>query len=279
MRIGDWDVRGCLAGNFGLDGGAMFGVVPKAIWERLLPPDDANRIPMAMRILVARAGDRTVLVDVGAGSGYDEKSERIYAFRDVVSLPEALAAVGVQARAVTDIVLTHLHFDHAAGVVEREGGDWRLVFPGAVHHVQRSQWAHALRPNPRDRASYLLDRLQVMERENVMEFHDGQWSLYPGFDLLVFDGHSPGQQLPRISGEEGTLFYCGDLVPTQHHLPPPYVMAYDLDPVRTMEEKVPLLERAADENWVLFFEHDADLPACRVVRDGSRVRRGDRVTM
>jgi len=277
VRIGDWDLGACLAGRFGLDGGAMFGVVPKAIWERLLPPDDANRIPMAMRLLIARTGGRTVLVDVGAGTGYDEKTERIYAFREVVPLVDALAAAGVQAREITDVVLTHLHFDHAAGVVERNGNGWQLVFPGAIHHVQSSQWAHALRPNPRDRASYLLDRLEVMERKDVLEFHDGQWSLHPGFDLLVFDGHSPGQQLPRISGEEGTLFYCGDLVPTQHHIQTPYVMAYDLDPVRTMEEKVPLLERAADEDWVLFFEHDAELPACRVTRHGSRVQRGEPV--
>jgi len=277
VKLGQWDLRACLAGRFALDGGAMFGVVPKTIWARLLAPDDANRIPMAMRLLVARGGDRTVVVDVGAGGGYDEKTDRIYAFRDVTPLADALSAVGVEAGDVTDVVLTHLHFDHAAGVVEGTDGDWRLVFPQAVHHVQRAQWAHAFRPNARDRASYLIDRLGVMERENVLALHDGQWSLHPGFDLLVFDGHSPGQQLPRISGEEGTLFYCGDLVPTQHHLSEPYVMAYDLDPVRTMAEKVPLLERAADENWILFFEHDDALAAARVTREGGRVRRGDAV--
>jgi glyoxylase-like metal-dependent hydrolase (beta-lactamase superfamily II) len=174
-------------------------------------------------------------------------------------------------------VLTHLHFDHGAGIVEPKGDGWRLVFPRAAHHVQRSQWEHAFHPNPRDRASYYEDRIGVMEAQGVLALHDGPWSLAPGFELLVFDGHTPGQQLPLVSGGAQALFYCGDLIPTHHHVPIPYVMSYDLYPVTAMEEKSRILSRAADEGWVLFFEHDAHLETCRIRRDGKRFTVADPV--
>lgn len=270
MQLGEWEVKACMAGHFGLDGGAMFGVVPRTLWEKRLPPDDANRIPMVMRLLIARGSDRTVLVDVGAGTGYAEKLAQIYAFENVPPLAEAVADAGVDPGEITDVLLTHLHFDHGAGVVEPNGDDWKLVFPKATHHVQQSQWGHAFKPNPRDRASYLHSRLQVMEREGVLQLHDGPWLLSAGFELLVFDGHSPGQQLPKISGGGETVFFCGDLVPTHHHIPTPYIMAYDLNPVLAMEEKVPILEKAHSDNWVLFFEHDAHMEACRLSSDGKQ---------
>jgi glyoxylase-like metal-dependent hydrolase (beta-lactamase superfamily II) len=270
MRFGDWDVRPCVVGRFGLDGGAMFGVVPKTMWERLLPPDASNRVPMVMRILLARGHGNVVVVDVGAGGGHSEKNRQIYAFEDTGRLAESIRAHGVDPVEVTDVLLTHLHFDHGAGVVEPHGDDWRLVFPRATHHVQRRQWQHALAPNPRDRASYYEDRLRVLERDGRLRLHDGPWSLAPGFELLVFDGHTPGQQLPVIGGGEGTLFFCGDLIPTHHHIPTPYVMSYDLYPVTAMEEKTSLLERAEAGRWVLCFEHDAHMEACRVRRDGKR---------
>jgi glyoxylase-like metal-dependent hydrolase (beta-lactamase superfamily II) len=275
MRIGEWDMRSCLAGRFGLDGGAMFGVVPRALWEKRLPPDDRNRIPMVMRCLLARGHGRTILVDVGSGAGYGEKNQQIYSFQDVEPLAEVLGRAGVGVADVTDVILTHLHFDHGAGVVEPNGDGWRLVFPRAAHHVQRSQWDHAFDPNPRDRASYFHDRIGAMEREGVLHLHDGPWTLCPGVDVLVFDGHTPGQQLPKIGAGSETVFFCGDLIPTQHHIPTPYIMSYDLDPVLAMEEKVSLLERAETENWVLFFEHDAHLTACRLQRDGKRLVPGE----
>jgi glyoxylase-like metal-dependent hydrolase (beta-lactamase superfamily II) len=277
MQLGDWDVVSCLAGRFGLDGGAMFGVVPRALWARSLPPDELNRIPMAMRILVARGAGRTVVVDVGAGTGYSEKNREIYAFEQIGPLPDVLRARGVEPAQVTDVLLTHLHFDHGAGIAEPEGETWRLVFPGARHHVQRSQWEHAFHPNPRDRASYFEDRIRIMEEKGVLVLHDGPWTLAPGFELLVFDGHTPGQQLPLIGPKEDRLFYCGDLIPTHHHIPVPYVMSYDLLPVTSMEEKAAVLARAAGEGWRMFFEHDAHLETCRIYRDGKRFAVADAV--
>jgi glyoxylase-like metal-dependent hydrolase (beta-lactamase superfamily II) len=268
-----------MAGRFGLDGGAMFGVVPRTMWARALPPDELNRIPMVMRLLIVQGRGRTVLVDVGAGAGHSPKNREIYAFSDTDHLLDVVRASGVDPAAITDVFLTHLHFDHGAGIVDPDGDGWRLVFPGARHHVQRSQWEHAFAPTPRDRASYYEDRLRVLEREGVLDLHDGPWQLAPGFEVLVFDGHTPGQQLPLIHGNGTALFFCGDLIPTHHHIPTPYVMSYDLLPVTAMEEKAAILERAAAENWILFFEHDAHLEACRIVKDGKRFARGEALTV
>ena len=274
MKLGEWELTSVIAGRFGLDGGAMFGVVPRVMWERLLAPDEFNRIPMVMRLLVARGHGRTVLVDVGAGSGYGEKNRAIYAFEGTDHLPDTLAGAGIASDEITDVLLTHLHFDHGAGVVAPDGDGWRLLFPQARHHVQRSQWEHAFAPNPRDHASYYADRLEVMAKRDVLDLHDGEWTLAPGFDLRVFDGHTPGQQLPLISGGGQTLFYTGDLIPTQHHIRTPYIMSYDLDPLLAMEEKAPIVEQAYQDQWILFFEHDAQMEACRLEGDGRRYRAG-----
>lgn len=279
MKLGEWEVRSCLAGRFGLDGGAMFGVVPKTMWAGRLAPDEHNRVPMVMRLLVAKGHGKTVLVDVGAGGGHTEKIKQIYAFAETEALPSALEAIGVKAADITDVLLTHLHFDHAAGIVEPDGDGWRLLFPQARHHVQRSQWEHAHAATPRDKASYFNDRLDLMESQGVLDLHEGGWSLADGFDLAVVDGHTPGQQLPVISGGGKTLFYCGDLIPTQHHIPTPYIMAYDLDPVLAMNEKMPVVQRAHAEQWILFFEHDADLVACLLDGDGKRFWPGETVTV
>jgi glyoxylase-like metal-dependent hydrolase (beta-lactamase superfamily II) len=270
MQFGDWKVVSAVAGRFGLDGGAMFGVVPRTMWGRALPPDDMNRVPMVMRVLLVEGRGRIIIVDVGAGAGHSEKNRQIYAFEDTDHLRDVVRAAGVDPASITDVMLTHLHFDHGAGAAEPDGDGWKLVFPGARHHVQKSQWEHALHPNPRDRASYYEERIRILESERVLELHDGPWSLGPGFDLLVFDGHTPGQQLPLISGPEGKLFFCGDLFPFHHHLPPPWVMSYDLLPVTAMEEKARILERAATEDWLFLFEHDAQMQSCRIVRDGKK---------
>jgi glyoxylase-like metal-dependent hydrolase (beta-lactamase superfamily II) len=278
MKIGEWEIKSVMAGTFGLDGGAMFGVVPRALWEKRLPPDDLNRIPMVMRCLVARGQDKTILVDVGSGTGYDEKTQQIYAFDGLEPLESAMERAGVSVSEVTDVILTHLHFDHGAGVAVPAGDGWKLAFPGASHHVQRSQWQHALDPNPRDRASYYKDRLGTMEREGVLKLHDGPWTPCPGVEVMVFDGHTPGQQLPRFGAGRDSVFFCGDLIPTQHHIPTPYIMAYDLDPILAMEEKVRILGRAHEKGWVLFFEHDAHLEGCRLEQDGKRLVPGTSVS-
>lgn len=275
MKIGNWDISSFVAGAFRLDGGAMFGVVPKTLWSKVSPADEHNRIAMAMRPMVIRGNGKTILVDTGCGVGYGDKLTKIYAFESNIPMAESLDTLGLALEDVTDVIVTHLHFDHGGGVAYPEGNEWRLTFPRATHHIQQLQWAHALDPNPRDRASYFKERIEILE--SVAEFHDGEWSLAPGIDLLSFHGHTPGQHLPKVSGDGKVVFYCGDLVPTSAHLPTPYVMAYDLQPELSMVEKSLVLKMAAEESWILFFEHDPAIEACHVVDSDGRFSVGDPV--
>ena len=279
MKIGEWNVQSCIAGKFGLDGGAMFGVVPKTMWAKLLPADDKNRIPMVMRTLLIQGQGRTILVDTGMGAGYDSKYNKIYDVDETVTLTASLASAGLAVTDVTDLILTHLHFDHAAGIVVPDGDGRRLLFPQATHHVQKRQYDHALAPNPRDRASYFRERIEIMEHEGVLSLHDGEWSFAPGIDLVTVHGHTPGQQLVKVSDGKQTLFYCGDLFPTSAHLPIPFVMSYDLDPVLAMQEKEVLIEQAYREQWLLFFEHDANVAACYPVKEDKWYLKGETVDL
>jgi glyoxylase-like metal-dependent hydrolase (beta-lactamase superfamily II) len=270
MKIGEWDLQSVVAGKFRLDGGAMFGVVPKAMWNKVAPADEHNRIAMVMRLLVIRGHGKTAIVDVGCGQGYGDKLSRIYAFEHNDPMEESLASLGLAIDDVTDVILTHLHFDHGGGVAYPDGDTWRLTFPNARHHLQKAQWDHARRPTPRDRASYFPERIDIMEREGVLDLYDGDWTLAPGIDVIAYHGHTPGQQLPRISAGGQTVFHCGDLVPLAPHIPIPYVMSYDLQPVVTMAEKTLMLKAAADEGWMLFFEHDPAVEACTVSEANGR---------
>jgi glyoxylase-like metal-dependent hydrolase (beta-lactamase superfamily II) len=279
MKIGEWDVRSCLAGKFRLDGGAMFGVVPKTLWSMVMPSDEKNRIPMVMRPLLIRGQDKVILIDAGAGSGYGIKYEKIYGFEDGDDLAGSLRKLGIEFKDVTDVVLTHLHFDHAAGIADPHEDGWRLAFPKAVHHVQKKQYDHALEPNARDRASYYRQRIEIMEQEDVLSLHEGEWALAAGIDFIICHGHTPSQQLARVSGDGKTLLYCGDLIPTTAHFPIPYVMAYDLDPVLAMEEKEPVLKKAYDEKWILYFEHDPDVIACYVGEENGKFIPGEKLDL
>lgn len=279
MTIGDWQIDALVSGMFRLDGGAMFGVVPRKLWSKSAPPDDENRISMAMRVLVARGNGRTVVVDTGAGAGYGTKLESIYAFERTVSPADWLAPLGIKPEDVTDVIITHLHFDHAGGAAVPGEGEWRLAFPYAEHHIQRTQWEHARNPNPRDRASYFPERIELIGRKGALALHDGDWSLAPGLDILSFNGHTPGQHLPLFTGGKQALFYSADLIPTSAHFPIPYIMSYDLDPVRSMDEKTGILEQAARGDWTLCFEHDPAVAGCRVRVDAGRVLPGDAVAI
>jgi glyoxylase-like metal-dependent hydrolase (beta-lactamase superfamily II) len=276
MTIGDWEIHSVISGMFRLDGGAMFGVVPRNLWAKAAPPDDENRISMAMRNLVARRPGRTVVVDTGAGIGYGEKLDRIYAFESALPPAQGLKPLGLRPEDVTDVIITHLHFDHAGGAAVPTPDGYTLAFPNAVHHVQRTQWEHAHQPNPRDRASYFRERIDVIADKGALALHEGDWSLAAGLDVITFDGHTPGQHLPLFSGPKDALLFCGDLVPTAAHFPAAYVMAYDLDPVRSMDEKSAILSRSARESWVLLFEHDPNVAACSVRHDSDRDRFGPR---
>jgi glyoxylase-like metal-dependent hydrolase (beta-lactamase superfamily II) len=246
----------------------MFGIVPRALWERQFAPDARNRIRLAARCLLAvdeRSG-RRVLVDDGMGDKWDAKRRDIYAVeRPAGGIEAALRAHGLGREDVTDVVLTHLHFDHAGGTTRRgASGALELTFPRATYHVQRRNWQWAHAPSERDAGSFLTENFAVLEGCGRLHLVEGEGELFPGLELIVSEGHTVAQQLPRFHGDGRHLTYCGDLVPTRAHLKLPWVMAYDHHPLVTIEEKKVLLAQALEDDGILFFEHDPDVAACRL---------------
>lgn len=255
--IGPYTLTTIETGFFGLDGGAMFGVVPKPLWEKRMPPDSRNRIRLAMRCLLLRSGDTTILVDNGMGHKYTEKFASLYAVdHESHTLADSLAKVGVSFDDVTDVVLTHLHFDHAGGSTQRVGDDIRPAFSKARFHVQRGQWESAASPNSREAPSFLSENLEPIAQSGQLELHDGVVELFEGIILEPYCGHTEAMQTVRIQDDLRTLVFAADLLPTSHHLAPAWTMAYDVRPLQTIDEKATFLDRAAREGWSLFFEHD-----------------------
>jgi len=271
-------VRAVHAGRVWLDGGAMFGVVPKPLWSRKTDADDRNRIPLATRCLLVEAGGRRMLVDTGVGTKEDEKFEDIYGVEsgpppgsDADSRLEAsLAEMGV-AREDVDLVLsTHLHFDHAGGNTVVAGEDeFRPAFPNATYLIRRGEWEFAHRDNERIQASYLQHNFDPLRRAGMVEFLEGDEEVLPGVRTVRTPGHTPHHQSVIFEAGDETLCYLADLVPTAAHVPLPWIMGYDVEPLVTLESKRKLLTRAAEERWTLIFEHDPEVAAGRAVPSGS----------
>ena len=283
MRIGAYDVVSVQTGRFALDGGAMFGVVPRVLWERHMTPDAKHRIPMALRSLLIRGQGRTILVDTGVGeTKWSDKERAMYAIdHSEHDLACALGSNGVTPSDITDVILTHLHFDHAGGATTQDpDGTLRPTFPNATYYLQQRNLAWAEHPTEKDQASYLeRDFGPIIERGQLQLLEDGDALPFDGIELEISDGHTEAQQLPRISDGEVTIQYCGDVIPTRVHVPIPWVMGYDIRPLQTMEEKKSLLRRAVDENWILAYEHDPDLAATRVVETEKGFTAGEAVDL
>jgi len=276
MDLAGYHVNIVDAGRVRLDGGAMFGIVPKPLWERRIAPDDRNRIPLAMRCLLLRGHGRTILVDTGVGDKQDAKFEDIYGVdHDHSTLLGSLSALGIGPGDVTDVVFTHLHFDHCGGATRRtEAGDLALTFPEATHHVQEAHWRWA-HTSPRESASFLSENLDPLEVSGRLHLLSPGDSPFENVDLPVVNGHTRGQQLVRVGDGERTILYAGDLVPTAAHVPILWVMAYDVEPLETIREKERLLTAAARGEWTLVFEHDPDVASARVVETDKGFRTTD----
>lgn len=267
MQIGSYDVHIIHAGRFKLDGGAMFGVVPKNLWSRTNPADEQNRIDMAMRLLVLKDSERCILIDTGAGLKFGEKFRAIYAIDDTeYSLFESLKRCGIATDEITDVVLTHLHFDHTGGATIRRGESVEPTFPNARFHIQRKHWEWALHPSDRDKASFIPENYLPLLKANQQHFVDGEIELFPNVHLHVVNGHTFGMQLPRIEGTDAEILFCADLFPLLSHIAPPYIMGYDLQPLETLKEKLAVLNRAVEKRMILFFEHDPIIQAATVLR-------------
>ncbi len=264
MRVGSYEIFAVEAETFRLDGGAMFGVVPRTLWEKTNPPDDKNRIRMTTRVLVLRGDGRTAIVDTGIGAKESEKFREIYTVGRAGSLVESLAQRGVEVDDVTDVIFSHLHFDHAGGGTRRDGDRVVPAFSRASYHVQRVNLAQARRPNDRDRASFFPDNFEPLALAGVLREHDPDAEILPGVFARVTNGHSPGHQMIEVIDGHDSVAFVGETAPMTSHLPTPYVMGYDLEPVVTMEEKKTWLPRWAERGTVLVFDHDPDTAAARI---------------
>jgi glyoxylase-like metal-dependent hydrolase (beta-lactamase superfamily II) len=254
-------------GRFGLDGGAMFGVVPRPIWERTNPPDARNRIALAMRGLVIRGRGVVAIVDCGAGDKMAPKLADIYAIRGPEGgIDAALARHGLACEDVTHVLLTHLHFDHAGGSTRVRDGRVVPTFPRARYVVQRRQLAWARSPSSRDRASYVADDFEPVAAAGLFQEVDGTFDVAPGLAVFPCSGHTPGHQGVRVTDGRETVLHLGDLLPTSSHLPVPFVMGYDLEPLGTCADKEAILGAAADGGHVVVFEHDPEVVAARIRR-------------
>lgn len=257
IQIGPYIIDALETGEFALDGGAMFGVVPKPVWSNKISVDALNRIDMRLRCLLLRAEDRVILVDTGIGHKEDERFMALYRVDySRFTLEKALAAHGLGFDDVTDVILTHLHFDHAGGATTRDAeGRITPTFPNATYYVQKANLDWALHPTERDRASYITHNIHPLIDAGKLQLLNGATEIFPGIHAEVCDGHTTGLQTLRITDNRTTLYYCADLIPTSAHLPLPWVMGYDLRPLVTLEEKRDMLTRAARDRWILFFEH------------------------
>ena len=272
-------------GPFKLDGGAMFGVVPKILWQRTNPADDYNRCDWALRNLLvdttyAEGRPRLLLVDTGVGDKQDAKFFGYYDLPNGKTLPNAVEQAGYSINDVTDVLLTHLHFDHAGGAVRwADVGRTKLeaTFPQATYWSHSGQWNWAVDPNPRERATYLRENFMPLYENGQLRFTDRESLDLPGVELLYMDGHTEKMTLPLFRPGDGnnlsrTLVFCADLIPSAAHVPVSYVMGYDVRPLVTMDEKTQLLNRAVDENWLLVFDHDPTCEAATVERTEKGIR-------
>jgi glyoxylase-like metal-dependent hydrolase (beta-lactamase superfamily II) len=271
MRLGNYDVTMIDAGRYKLDGGAMFGVVPRTLWQKENPPDEKNRIVMALNTLLLVGEGRIILIDTGVGDKFTEKFREIYAVDySEHSLVKSLLEYNIQLENVTDVILTHLHFDHVGGssYYDKEE-NLKLQFPNAIHYVQEKQLEWAQKGFAKDRASYLSENIQPLIDSGQLKILNGASKLFDDIELILSDGHTVSQQLVLISGNGKKLLYAADLIPTTAHIPLPWVMSYDLYPVTSIQEKDKILKQAVTENWMIFFEHDPRV-YCGTVEEGDR---------
>ncbi|SRR5258706_363954 len=251
-------------GFFKLDGGAMFGVVPKSIWNKLNPADENNMCTWAMRCLLVQEGNRLVLIDNGIGEKQDKKFLSYYYLHGDDTLEKSLKKNGFAPEDITDVFLTHLHFDHCGGSVKwnKDKTGYELTFPNATYWSNEKHWRSAVNPNAREKASFLKENILPIEESGHLKFIDDGEELFPGFKVFCVYGHTEAMMLPHISFNGKTLVYMADLIPSVGHIPVPFVMAYDMRPLVTLEEKKLFLEHAVKENYILFFEHDRINDSC-----------------
>lgn len=266
FQIGEYKITVIPVGELALDGGAMFGVVPKVLWNKLLPADEANRIPLALNCLLIEYRDEICLLDTGVGTKFSPKHREMYGIQKECAMEILLEPLGITPDDITKLMFTHLHFDHAGGATRfDESGQVIPTFKNAQCLVHKGEWCDACNPSPKSKASYLQENFMPLLDTGKLAYLEGpQNEILPGLSLRVTGGHTESHQALVLDTPSGGFIYWGDLIPTSHHLKIPYVMAYDLYPVETMRVKTELLKEAHEKEWLNFFEHDLAMPACRL---------------
>ena len=274
MQFGDYRIEVIPDCEFRLDGGAMFGVVPRNLWSKACPPDEQNRIRMNMNCLFIEAGSERVLIDTGIGEKWPAKHRAMYGIDRRRSLSDSLRAIaGVGAEEITTVINTHLHFDHAGGnTLFNESGEAVAAFPNARYFVSRAEYEHAEDPSERDRASYVPENWRLLKAEGRLELKDAEYEVVPGLRMETHAGHNRSMQCARLEREGKTLFCFADLVPMRAHVSLAWIMGFDLYPVETLEAKKRLLPQAAREQWTCLFYHDPDGPLGRIVEEDGKLR-------
>lgn len=270
MKIGNYSLHTLELGSFGLDGGAMFGIVPKVLWNRENPADDQNRIDMRTRCLLLKdeKNKRNILVDCGLGDKDDAKFKDRYKIAPY-ALDSELAIHGLTSGEITDVIATHFHFDHMGGLTKFDAqGKLTARFPNAKIWAQKRNWEHAWNPNEKDKASYLLDNYSIYRNESALQLVDGEEEILPGIRVQVSEGHTIGMQHPLVFDSSQSLLYCADIIPMSAHVRVAWVMGYDCFPLTTIAEKKKILSAAAERGTVIFFEHCPYMDGARVSWNG-----------
>ena len=273
MKIGKYDLYSVETSEFGLDGGAMFGIIPKPVWEKKVSADELNRVNMVTRSLLLVSDEKKILIDTGNGTKWEEKYKQIYDINtDKYNIEKSLGKYGFSSEQITDVICTHMHFDHIGGNTKIKSGEVVPTFPNAKYWISEENWKLANHPSQKDAGSFIEYDWKVLAENQMIEIIDGRESFIEGIETIVTHGHTPGLLHPIVSDGSNKLFYGADIFPMVAHIPIPWVMAYDVQPVVTMEEKQKLLQKMEREDWILFFEHDPHIQACSVHKDGKHYK-------
>lgn len=273
LTLGSFEIYGLQDGLFLLDGGAMFGVVPKVLWQRRFPADEKNRIKLALNCLLIKTKEALVLVETGIGSKLDPKSSDLYAVKTEPGLMPSLSRVGFGVEDLNFVINTHLHFDHCGGNTSKnKEGEIVPTFPKTKYIIQKGEWEYALHPCERDRASYLIDNFLPLEEHGLAGLVEGNKEISEGVEVILVPGHTAFHQCVKVQSQGKVLFFLGDLVPTAAHIGLPYIMSYDLFPLETLKNKKIYYEEAIKGDWILAFNHDPEHYFGKVVKEGDKYK-------
>lgn len=256
MKLGDFELNAISDGHFWLDGGSMYGAVPKVLWSKLTPSDKENRIRLSLNCLLIRTPDNIVLVDTGLGEKFSKRSKEIYRTERNQNLFTSLSALNIQPSDVDFVINTHLHFDHCGGNTVKMNGKYVPAFPNARYIIQKAEWENAQQPNEKTKSSYRISDFLPLEQAGQVQLVEGDHAVTPGVRTMVTRGHTQGHQSVFISSKGNQALYLGDVIPTTYHLRIPYMTGFDMYPGELLETKKDIIKHAVEDNWLLVFEHD-----------------------